>query len=117
MLIHFFSSVPLSFASFYTHIFHYLFQSNVIQGESHEVINRLVLQFREQLTPPLAKHLRKLRIKVERVLGGEDNVQIIIYISDVLDEPVRFQIGNGGNQVVFNIEEDGIDYIWTRRTL
>ena len=69
------------------------------------------------MTPPLQENLRKLRIMVERVLGGEANVKIKIYISDELDEPDCFQIGNGENELVFDIEEDGIDHEWTKKTL
>ena len=54
---------------------------------------------------------------VERVLDGEANVTIKIYISDELDEPACFQIGNGECELVFAIEEDGIDYEWTKKTL
>ena len=91
--------------------------SSVIQGESHKVINRLVRQFKGRLTPLLQENLRRLRIEIERVLGGEDNVKIDIYISDELDDPECIQIGNGENKLVFDVEEDGIDHKWTKQTL
>lgn len=69
------------------------------------------------MTPPLQENLRRLRIEIERVLGGEDNVKIDIYISDELDQPECFQIGNGENKLVFDVEEDGIDHEWTKKTL
>jgi hypothetical protein len=56
-------------------------------------------------------------LKTFRVLGGEDNVTIKIYISDELDEPECFQMGKGENEIVFDIEEDGIDHEWTKKTL
>ena len=91
--------------------------SNVIPGKIDEEINKLVRQWKGQLTPALQKNLRKLRLMIVRVLGGEDNVKIKIYISDELDEPECFQMGKGENEIVFDIEEDGIDHEWTKKTL
>jgi len=46
-------------------------------------MNKLVRQYKEQLTAPLQANLRKLRTKVEKALGGEDNVKVYIYISQM----------------------------------
>ena len=31
-------------------------------------------------------------------------------------DPIHLQMGNGENELVINIEEDGINYIWTKKT-
>lgn len=79
-------------------------------------MNKLVRQYKGQLSAPLQANLRKLRTKVEQALDGEDNVKVYIYVSDELPEPICFQMGKGENELVFNIEEDGIDYTWTKKT-
>lgn len=64
----------------------------------------------------LQANLRRLRTEVERALDGEDNVKVYIYISDELPEPISFQMGKGENELVIDIEEDGIYYTWTKKT-
>jgi phage-related protein len=34
----------------------------------------------------------------------------------VVADPIHLQMGNGENELVINIEEDGINYIWTKKT-
>ena len=68
------------------------------------------------MTAPLRANLRSLRTKIAKALDGENNVTVYIYISDELDEPICLQMGNGENELVIDIEEDAIDFIWTRRT-
>lgn len=98
-------------------MFCYLFQPKVARGRvDHRAIHRLVRQYRGQLAPPLQANLRRLRTEVERALDGEDNVTVYIYISDELPQPIHFQMGEGENELVIDIEEDGINYTWTKKT-
>ena len=98
-------------------MFCYLFQSRVPRGRvNHEAVNLLVRQYRGQLAAPLQANLRRLRTEVEGALDGEDNVTVFIYISDVLPRPICFQMGKGENELVIDIEEDGIYYAWTKKT-
>ena len=92
--------------------------SRVPRGRvNHEAVNRLVRQYRGQLAAPLQANLRRLRTEIERALDGEDNVTVFIYIADELPEPICFQMGEGKNELVIDIEEDGIDYTWTKKTI
>lgn len=79
-------------------------------------MNKLVRQYKGQLSAPLQANLRKLRTKIEEALDGEDNVKVYIYVSDELPEPICLQTGKGENELVFDIDEDGIDYTWTKKT-
>jgi hypothetical protein len=69
------------------------------------------------LAAPLQANLRRLRTEIERALDGEDNVTVFIYISDELPRPICFQMGEGENELVIDIEEDGIYYTWTKKTM
>ena len=63
------------------------------------------------ISKPLLANLRWFRIEKERMLNGEDNVKVYIYISDELPRPIRLLMGNGENKVIIDIEEDDIDYM------
>ena len=92
--------------------------SRVPRGRvNHEAVNRLVRQYRGQLAAPLQANLRRLRTEIERALDGEDNVTVFIYISDELPRPICFQMGEGENELVIDIEEDGIYYTWSKKTM
>ena len=68
------------------------------------------------MASPLQAHLRKFRTQVERALDGEGNVKVYIFIADELPEPIPIQMGKGENELVIDIEEDHIDYKWTKKT-
>ena len=91
--------------------------AEVIHGEiNHIAINKLVRQFKGKINDEIQRNLRKLRIEIATVLNGEDNVAVFIYISDEVADPIHLQMGSGENELVINIEEDGINYIWTKKT-
>lgn len=83
---------------------------------THEEINRLVRQYKGKLADPLKRNLQKLRLQIHKALNGEENYHVYIYISDELDDPIKFENGSGDNELVIDIEEDGIECTWTKRS-
>ena len=63
------------------------------------------------MSAPLLKNLRKLITEIGRILDGEDNVTVYIYISE-LPAVICLQMGKGEKEVVITIDEDGIDQMW-----
>ena len=64
------------------------------------------------LPAPLLQKLREVRLKIDCILNGEDNVKVTIYISE-LSEPVCLQMGKGENEVVIAIGTHDIECTWT----
>lgn len=62
------------------------------------------------------RNLRKLRLEIYEALDEEENYTVFLYISDELEDPIKFVNGSGDNELVINIESDGIRYAWTRVT-
>ena len=91
--------------------------TNVIRGEiNHKVINKLVRDFKGKVAEEIHKHIRDLRTEITNILNDEDNVAVFIYISDEAADPIHLQMGNGENELVINVEETGIKYVWTKKT-
>lgn len=59
------------------------------------------------------ENLRKLRIDIGKILNEENNVKVIIYISE-LPNPICLQMGLGKNEIVITIENNGISYEKTK---
>jgi hypothetical protein len=55
-------------------------------------------------------------VLITNILNDEDNVAVFIYISDEAADPIHLQMGNGENELVINVEETGIKYVWTKKT-
>lgn len=79
-------------------------------------MNQLIRTYRGQFAAPIEANMRRLRIEIDRKIGGEDNIKVNIYILDELDEPICYQSGKGENELVINIEEDRIEYSWKKKT-
>lgn len=46
-----------------------------------------------------------------------DNVEVVLYVDDILDEPIIVRIGNQKNRLVITIKTNGtVKYIWTKET-
>lgn len=60
----------------------------------------------------------KVRNKIfETVKTCSDNVRVVIYIDDVLDEPIIVRIGAEENRLRISIRTDGkASYSWTKET-
>jgi hypothetical protein len=56
------------------------------------------------LFKPLLVNLRWLCIEIARILNGENNAKIYIYISDELPGPMWLLMGNGENKVIIDIK-------------
>lgn len=47
-----------------------------------------------------------------------DNIKLIIYRDEVLDDPVIVSVGEGENKLLITIDSDnGVDFTWTEETL
>lgn len=53
----------------------------------------------------------------EAVKNCSDNVRVVIYIDDVLDEPIFIGIGAQENHLIISIRNNGkVEYRWTKET-
>lgn len=68
------------------------------------------------MSAPVRSNLRKLRTIIDKAVEGEENLTVYIYISDELDEPIKLQTGAGDNELLIDIEEEGIEVVWTKKT-
>lgn len=46
-----------------------------------------------------------------------DNVEVVLYVDDILDEPISVRIGDQKNRLVITIKTNGkVNYRWTKET-
>lgn len=93
----------------------FIFQQSECNNEiSHQAVNKLVRQFKGKLSDQVNRNLRKLKTEIHKALDGEENYIVYLYISDELDDPIEFKNGNGVNELVIDIDENGIDFAWVK---
>lgn len=98
-------------------VYFLFWQSENIHGKiNHQEINTLARQLKGKLADPILRNLRGLKSKISTILNGEENYRVCIYISDELDEPIEFISGPAENELVIDIEEDGVEYTWSKKT-
>lgn len=66
----------------------------------------------------LANAFYKLRGGINDIVSGcEDNVNVSIYIDEVLDDPIEVCAGAGENELVITIDKDAnVSYSWPKET-
>ena len=73
----------------------------------HVTIHDLVVQYADQLSPPVLKNLRKLIIDIDGILNGKDNVTVFLYISG-LPKAICLKVDKEKQELPIVLEEDGI---------
>lgn len=54
----------------------------------------------------------------QTVRNCADNIKVIIYMDEVLDDPVITTVGQGENKLLITLDSDnGVDFTWTEETL
>lgn len=63
--------------------------------------------------------LSEIRKTITQTLQScSDNVQVKIYIDEVLDDPIIIKCGKGDNKLLVTIDsENGVDFTWTETTM
>ena len=75
----------------------------------HVTIHGLVRQYKDELSAPVLKNLRKLIIDIDGILNGEDNVTVFLYISE-LPEAICLKMGEGNKELHILLDEDCIHH-------
>lgn len=67
----------------------------------------------------LRRGVAEIRRTITQTLQScSDNVQVKIYLDEVLDDPIIINCGRGDNKLVVTIDSvDGIDFTWTETTM
>lgn len=83
----------------------------------HKAIQKVKNKFGDDKLE-MRKAMYRIRDTIhEKIKTCANNVIVYIYADDVLDEPMKFTVGSGDNELTITVKDGGkIEYNWTRRT-
>lgn len=86
-----------------------------------ETIHKAFSKVKEKIRSK--KELKKGYVELRKTItqtvrSCSDNVQVKIYIDEVLDDPIKITCGRGDNKLMITIDsEDGVEFTWTETTM
>lgn len=83
----------------------------------HKAIQKVKHKFGDDKLE-MRKAMYRIRDTIhEKIKTCANNVIVYIYVDDVLDEPMKFTVGSGENELTITVKDCGkTEYNWTRRT-
>lgn len=86
-----------------------------------ETINKAFSNVKDKIRSKveLRRGVAEIRRTITQTLQScSDNVQVKIYLYEVLDDPIIINCGRGDNKLMVTIDsKDGVDFTWTKTTM
>lgn len=88
---------------------------------NHAVLHRAIQKVKHKFGDDkheMRKAMYRIRDTIhEKIKTCANNVVVYIYVDDVLDEPMKFTVGSGDNELTITVRDGGlIEYNWTSYT-
>ncbi|XP_062605066.1 uncharacterized protein LOC134266878 [Saccostrea cucullata] len=87
---------------------------------THQDLNKAFNRVKEKFNGfnAVKKSFREIRNKLHEIVRSfSNNVRVVIYVDDILDDPIILEAGNAENELLIAIDPEGeYTYSWPKKT-